>query len=282
MNDVLTLAVNGLRYRVHRWRKEATDIRPMDSTPAQRMPSGGLCLLHGFSGAGVNWSPVVGMLHSPLMIAPDLIGHGGTDSPADPARYRMEAAAADLYTLWGQLELPPLHLVGYSMGGRLALYTALTYPAMVTRLTLESASPGLDTEAERDYRRATDEVLAGQIESNGIAWFAAMWEQLPLFQHQSEKVREVLRAVRLSQSSTGLANSLRGMGTGAQPSLWERLPELSMPVDLIVGALDAKFVAINRQMAARIPTCQLQVVDAAGHSVHQEQPHAVAALINPV
>jgi len=282
MNDVLTLAVNGLRYRVQRWRKEATDIPPIDSTLAQSVRGGGLCLLHGFSGAGVNWSPVVGMLHSPLMIAPDLIGHGGTDSPADPARYRIEAAAADLYALWGQLELPPLHLVGYSMGGRLALYTALAYPAMVTRLTLESASPGLATEAERDDRRAADEVLADQIESNGIAWFAAMWEQVPLFQHQSEKVREDLRAVRLSQSATGLANSLRWMGTGAQPSLWERLPELSMPVDLIVGALDAKFVAINRQMAARIPTCQLQVVDAAGHSVHQEQPHAVAALINPV
>ncbi len=282
MNDVLTLAVNGLRYRVQRWRKEATDILPRDSAPAQSIRGGGLCLLHGFSGAGVNWSPVVGMLHSPLMIAPDLIGHGGTESPADPARYRMEAAAADLYTLWGQLELPPLHLVGYSMGGRLALYTALTYPDMVTRLTLESASPGLATEVERDDRRAADEALADQIEWNGMEWFATMWEQLPLFQHQSEKVREALRAVRLSQSSMGLANSLRGMGTGAQPSLWERLPELSMPVDLIVGALDAKFVAINLPMAARIPTCRLHVVDGVGHSVHQENSQAVASVIGGI
>jgi 2-succinyl-6-hydroxy-2,4-cyclohexadiene-1-carboxylate synthase len=272
MNDVLTLAVNGLRYRVQRWRKEATDISPR----------GGICLLHGFSGTGVNWRPLVGLLHSPLMIAPDLIGHGGTDVPGDSVRYQIEAAAADLYTLWGQLELPPLHVVGYSMGGRLALYTALMYPAMVTRLTLESASPGLATETERADRRAADEALADQIETNGMVWFATMWEQLPLFQHQSEKVREVLRAVRLAQSPVGLANSLRGMGTGAQPSLWERLPELSMPVDLIVGALDAKFVAINQQMAARIPTCRLQIVNATGHSVHQEQPHAAAALISPV
>lgn len=272
MNDVLTLVVNGLRYRVQRWRKEDPAVPPR----------GGICLLHGFSGAGLNWSTVAELLSSPIVIAPDLIGHGGTDSPADPARYRMEASAADLYTLWGQLELPPLRLVGYSMGGRLALYTALTYPDMVTRLTLESASPGIASEIERAERRAADELLADRIEANGIEWFATMWEQLPLFRHQSEQVREVLRAVRLSQSSKGLAHGLRGMGTGAQPSLWERLPELSMPVDLIVGALDAKFVSINRQMAARIPTCHLQVVDAAGHSVHQEQPHTMAALISPV
>ena len=271
MNDDLTLVVNGLRYRVQRWRKEDREIPPR----------GGICLLHGFSGAGLNWSTVAELLNSPIVIAPDLIGHGGTDSPPDPTRYRMEAAAADLFTLWGQLELPPMHLVGYSMGGRLALYTALTYPAMVTRLTLESASPGLASEIERADRCAADEVLADRIETNGIEWFATMWEQLPLFQHQPKTVREILRTVRLSQSPRGLAHSLRAMGTGAQPSLWDRLPELSMPVDLIVGALDAKFLAINQQMAAHISTCRLHVVDGAGHSVHQEQPHAAAALISP-
>lgn len=270
MNDALTLAVNGLRYRVHRWRKADPEIPP----------TGGICLLHGFSGAGLNWRTVAELLNSPIVIAPDLIGHGGTDSPPDSARYRMEAAATDLFTLWGQLDLPPMHLVGYSMGGRLALYTALTYPQMVTRLTLESASPGLATEIERADRCAADEALADRIETNGMEWFATMWEQVPLFQHQSKTVREVLRAVRQSQSSRGLAHSLRGMGTGAQLSLWERLSELSMPVDLIVGALDAKFVAINQQMAAHIPSCRLHVVDGAGHSVHQEHPHAAAALIS--
>lgn len=272
MNDVLFETVNGLQYQLRRWRKELT-------AKAQRTRSDGLFLLHGFSGAGQNWSRIAGLLGSIPFIAPDLIGHGGTDAPSDPSRYTMEVATADLFALCQQLKLPPVHLVGYSMGGRLALYIALTYPVMVARLTLESASPGLATESEQAERRAADEALADQIEANGIEWFARMWEHLPLFAHQSDTVQAALREVRLKQSPKGLANSLRGMGTGAQPSLWDRLPELTMPVDLIVGALDTKFVAINQQMAARIPDCRLHVVEGAGHSVHQEQPESVARIL---
>lgn len=297
MNEPMRLLVNGLHYRVSRWMIPPRAISRLmeggsppgdmsqirDAVRAEvaaiRKPITPLLFLHGFSGAGQNWSGLIERLPPGAAFAPDLIGHGETDAPTDPARYSMEAAAADLFALWGQLGMPPVQLVGYSMGGRLALYTALTYPAMVAGLTLQSASPGLATEAERAERRAADETLAARIEREGIAWFADMWEQLPLFAHQSTAVRAALRVVRLAQRPAGLANSLRGMGTGAQPNLWDRLQELNVPVDLIVGSLDAKFVAINQAMAARIPACQLHIIDGAGHSVHQEQPAAVAALL---
>jgi 2-succinyl-6-hydroxy-2,4-cyclohexadiene-1-carboxylate synthase len=277
MNDVFQEAVNGLTYRVHRWGNS-------DTAYAAKMKRGRggrvvRFLLHGFSGAGQNWARLAGLLSPGAAFAPDLIGHSGTASPTDPARYAMAPAAADLFALWSQLGMPPVHLIGYSMGGRLALYTALTYPAMVARLTLESASPGLATETERAERRAADESLADRIAREGMAWFAMMWEQLPLFQYQSPEVRTALREVRLTQSAIGLANSLRGMGTGAQPSLWERLGELTMPVDLIVGEHDSKFAAINQQMAAQVPGAQLYLVAGAGHSVHQEQPEVFAALL---
>ena len=239
-------------------------------------------LLHGFSGAAANWSQVASVLaEQTRVVAPDLLGHGRSAAPADPARYAMPSAAADLSTLWQRLDLPPVHLVGYSMGGRLALYLALAYPQMVARLTLESASPGLDSEAERAARRAADEALAERIERGGIPAFVAVWENLPLFATQSADAKASLRAVRLAQRPQGLANSLRGMGTGAQSSLWPRLPELTMPVHLISGALDAKFSAINLRMQTLIPSAHLTLIADAGHTIHLEQPDAyLAALVS--
>lgn len=263
------LDLNGARYAVE-----------VAGAPAGAPP---YLLLHGFTGAVSNWERVISALSErAYVLAPDLLGHGLTDAPADPARYAMPSAAADLFALWQQLELPPVHLVGYSMGGRLALYTALAYPRMVARLTLESASPGLETEAERAARRAADEALADRIEREGLPAFVTSWENLPLFATQSVEAKASLRPARLAQRPHGLANSLRGMGTGAQPSLWSRLLELTMPVHLIVGALDAKFVAINQRMQVLIPGARLTLIPDAGHTTHLEQPVAyLQALTKP-
>ena len=101
-------------------------------------------------------------------------------------------------------------------------YVAVHYPQLVRSLVLESASPGLATAAERQLRRAADEALAERIERDGIPAFVSAWEQLPLFAGLAwlpAEERAALRAQRLANNATGLANSLRGMGTGAQPSL---------------------------------------------------------------
>lgn len=235
-----------------------------------------LVLLHGFTGSVDNWRP-----HFPALatryrvLAVDLLGHGRTSAPATPARYAMDAAAADLATLLARLAPEPVHLLGYSMGGRLALYVALAYPAQVKSLYLESASPGLEDEEARQQRQRQDEALADRIEQEGVPAFVDFWEALPLFASQQRlpnDVRDRLRRQRIQNQAHGLANSLRGMGTGVQPSLWSRLGELRMPVHLLVGALDTKFVAINRRMAQALPQATLTVVPDAGHTVHLEQP----------
>jgi 2-succinyl-6-hydroxy-2,4-cyclohexadiene-1-carboxylate synthase len=237
-----------------------------------------LLLLHGFTGSRKNWRP-----HLPVFgqhfqtIAVDLLGHGETAVPSIPHRYQIEKAAADLTAIIEQIATPPVHLLGYSMGGRLALYFACRYPDYVNKLILESASPGLKTAQERTERQQRDEALAGFIEREGIAAFVDRWQQLPLWESQKQvetAVRQTLRQQRLQNNPTGLAHSLRGMGTGVQPSLWPHLGQIATPTLLLCGELDNKFVTINREMATLMLQAQLKIVPQAGHTVHLERPLA--------
>ena len=237
-----------------------------------------LLLLHGFTGSGKNWAHLVPELGERYSIRRvDILGHGRSASPPDPNRYTMANIAADIIALLDAWHINQTALLGYSMGGRLALYLACHFPARFSQLVLESSSPGLATEPERTARRQSDEALADWIEANGIESFVERWEKLPLWASQqqlSEAVRAKLRQQRLQNSPQGLANSLRGMGTGAQPSLWEKLPSLTLPTLLIAGELDGKFVAINEQMEKALPNGRLHIIPQAGHTTHLERPFA--------
>jgi 2-succinyl-6-hydroxy-2,4-cyclohexadiene-1-carboxylate synthase len=240
-------------------------------------------LLHGFTGRADNWRPLLPRLaQHRRVIAIDLPGHGDSAAPADVTRYTMPRVAADLAELLARREAVPADWLGYSMGGRLALYITVSYPHLSRTLILESASPGLATAEEREARRAADEALAARIVAKGVAAFVAEWEQLPLFAGLANlpaEQRAALHAQRLDNRPAGLANSLRGMGTGVQPSLWPRLGEVAAPTLLIAGAQDEKFVAINRRLAEAMPAASLCLVPGAGHTVHLEQPEAFRSAV---
>lgn len=170
-------------------------------------------------------------------------------------------------------------LAGYSMGGRIALHAALAPGARVDRLVLIGASPGLADAAERSARAAADAALAGRIEAIGLAEFVREWSAQPLFDGMPRGIAELAVADRMRNTAAGLAAALRGLGTGAMPPLWDRLPELALPVDLVVGERDAKFRAIAEQMQAALPDARLHVVAGAGHAVQLEAPDAVAELL---
>ncbi|HKG40002.1 MAG TPA: 2-succinyl-6-hydroxy-2,4-cyclohexadiene-1-carboxylate synthase [Conexibacter sp.] len=234
-----------------------------------------IVLLHGFTQTGRSWEPTGAALGERYRaLAPDLRGHG-TATDARPVSF--EAVRDDV------LGLAPPHfaLAGYSMGGRIALSLALAAPERVTRLVLVGASPGIAESAERSARRRTDEALADRIEREGIEAFAAHWSSLPLFAAQPADVAAGAHATRLAQSPAGLAAALRGLGTGVMEPLWAQLPQLTIPVTLIVGERDAKFRAIAERMAGSLPDATLHVVPGAGHAVQLEAPNAVAALLAP-
>lgn len=249
-----------------------------------REPSQTLVLLHGFTGSAANWSSLFPRLEAPgrRLIALDMPGHGQSDVPADPARYVMACCRADILAILEMLgvRLGEAILLGYSMGGRIALYAA--FSGFFRALVLESASPGLADPVEREQRRQSDNMLAARIEREGVTAFVDYWESLPLFASQNslpQEVRAALRIQRLDNRAQGLANSLRGGGTGVQPALFEQLCTLSLPVLLLAGELDSKFCQIARQMAARMPQASLHIVPGTGHTIHLEQPDIFAGLV---
>jgi 2-succinyl-6-hydroxy-2,4-cyclohexadiene-1-carboxylate synthase len=232
-----------------------------------------LVLLHGFTQTRQSWRRTVAALGGRYRaLAPDLPGHGQA-AERRPASF--SACAAYVRALAGDRCV----LVGYSMGGRIALHTALATPGTVDRLVLIGASPGLADPAEREQRRRADEALAGRIETIGMPAFAEEWGAQPLFAGQDARVAAAAHADRLGNTPEGLAAALRGLGTGAMTPLWDRLPQLAMPVTLVVGERDENFRAIAERMAAALPDARLAVVDGSGHAAQLERPDAVAAAI---
>ena len=237
-----------------------------------------LVLLHGFTGSTRAWDDLSPFLIGRAqLIRVDVIGHGRSPSPPELVSYSLDHAAEDLVSVLDGLGLEQVDLLGYSMGGRVGLHFAVHARHRLRRLILESASPGIEDAAERARRARSDDELADRILANGLLAFVDEWEAQALLRpapHVSQGVRDRQHALRLQNSTLGLANSLRGMGTGQQQPLWSALPDLDLPVDLIVGENDTRYCAVGERMRSLLPHPQLTVVEAAGHTVHVDQPPA--------
>lgn len=263
-----------------------TQVSLRDGYAVNAEVSGGgppLVLLHGFTGSARSWGEFGRVLASQFtVVAVDLAGHGHNSAPTDLYHYTMAQCVDDTVEAVHSLGFEQAHWLGYSMGGRTALHVAAAHPTAVQSLSLIGASPGLDCAEDRIARRSADELLAARIEREGIEAFVDYWENIPLFATQralSDEARARIREGRLRNTITGLANSLRGMGTGAQEPLHARLATLTMPALIIAGELDQKYVEIGREMALSMPLAHFQAIAGAGHAAQTERPAECAALV---
>jgi 2-succinyl-6-hydroxy-2,4-cyclohexadiene-1-carboxylate synthase len=228
--------------------------------------------LHGFTQRGSMWDEVAALAGGDWS-APDLPGHGGR-----PACSWEEAVAL----VGGLLEgvAPPRCLVGYSMGGRLALAAALDHPSPVDRLVVFSASAGIEEGADRQRRRAEDLALADRLEAMGVGAFVDEWLSRPLFAGLAARPpawRADDRQARAGNDASGLAAALRLLGQGAQPYLGDRLGELGLPVLLVAGGEDRRYADLAGRLGERIARATVAEVAGAGHAVVGERPAEVAA-----
>ena len=266
-----------------------------------------LLLLHGFTGSGRSWDD--GMVDAAIgagftAIAPDLPGHGGTawhagdpaaarrvsdpvtrpSDPADPehsSRATIERTADDLPVLLRSLGHDRAHVIGYSLGARVALRLAIAHPAFVACLVLEAPSAGIVDAAGRALRCAADDALARNLQRGGIGPFIDAWERTPVLAGEARlgaRERAAIREVRVAHDPAGLAASLRAAGQGAMEPLHGRLREIGSPTLVIVGADDPVRDRATT-VAAGVPGARLAVIDGAGHAPHLEAPAAFRRLV---
>ncbi|MDF2536189.1 MAG: Menaquinone biosynthesis related protein [Bacillales bacterium] len=233
-------------------------------------------MLHGFTGSINTWRHFVSKHNEDFrFVVPSLVGHGKTDAPHDLNRYTIESVVEDLVGILDQLKINQIHLVGYSMGGRLAIAFALKYPNRLKSLVLESASAGISSKKEREKRQESDGTLSLKIDHDGMEAFVDYWENIPLFQPLEKKIsfpdKLRLRTDRISHKPNGLMASLIMMGTGSQPYYMNKLSRIKVPTLILTGKIDEKFSKIGEQMADQIINSEHVIVKDSGHVIHLEQ-----------
>src|SRR4029077_12258555 len=238
-------------------------------------------LLHGFTLSGRSWRELIGKMPDGWMwVVPDLRGHGDTRT-AVGAPHTMDACAADLEMLWARIGIGRSHVVGYSMGSRLALHVAVRLPERVRSLLTVSAHAGLD-EASRAGRRQSDEALAERIERFGVDPFVNYWSAQPMFaglERRGAGFAARIRAERMANRPGGLAASLRGMGAGAMEPLWSELARIAIPCTFVAGEDDAPYVWWARRLAGAVPGSTLELVARSGHAVYMQRPAVFARVL---
>lgn len=229
-----------------------------------------LVLVHGFAQNRNCWGPVaLDLAHDHEVVRVDAPGHGRSST-----FYAGLRTGARLIADQGGRAT----YVGYSMGARFLLHLALANPELVVRLVLIGGTAGIDDADERAARKRNDDALADRLEREGVEPFVDAWLAQPLFAGLSEAMQ--FRAERRENTVEGLAESLRQAGTGAQDPLWSRLHDLDMPVLVVAGADDTKFRVEGARLVDSIgPNATLELIPAAGHAAHLEQPDAFLAVL---
>lgn len=242
-----------------------------------------IILLHGFTGSLEDWHQFENYFSKDYnLVGIDMIGHGKSDAPSDLSYYSTDSIIRQIKKVKEAVTGKKIFLLGYSMGGRAALNYSLSFPYDLEGLILESATSGITNSTLKFERERTDRNLAEFILSNPVEKFVDDWINREIFQTQknlSEGVLNEIRNRKLKCNKTGIANSLLGFGAGVMEPVFDKLTNIRIPVQLICGELDNKFVDINHHIHKLIPNTKLSIIKNAGHNVHLEETKQYADVV---
>lgn len=237
---------------------------------AERLPGNArlpwLVWLHGFLGAASDWQGIGETLpHRQLRI--DLPGHGGSASVVTSGfaethrliQRTLQHHGVDRY--W---------LLGYSLGGRLAMYHACRRSPGLCGLVVEGGHPGLMNTQDRRARRIADAQWAARFCHEPLRAVLNDWYQQPVFAALTLSQRAALVTARLDNHASALAAMLTATSLGRQPPLHGALSVCRLPFHYLVGEKDTRFQAL-----ARLANAHYHTIPNAGHNAHRDNPHAV-------
>lgn len=232
-----------------------------------------LVMLHGFiSDATTYHSLIERLVEHTNVLTIDLPGHGLDTSSMDEV-WDFPFITRQLDEVLIQYQTYDVFLLGYSMGGRVALYYAIHGNETLSGLLLESTSAGIQNETDKVERAQVDAARAKVLEIAGLDIFVNDWEKLPLFRSQynlAPEIRQSIRNNRLNQDANKLAKALRDYGTGHMPNLWPHLSLIRIPTLILVGEKDKKFVQIGQQLENHLQDSHKVQISNVGHTIHVE------------
>ncbi len=236
--------------------------------------------LHGFMGAHDEWNPIMSVIENHFScLAVDLPGHGMTGSADDPEFYSFPGAATAIVSFLKSSGISRAHIVGYSLGGRLAIYLAIHHPAICDRVIIESSSPGMLNKNQAVMRRNSDDKWASRFEKESLETVLNDWYRQPVFSslHERPDVLEKMLQRRMNNRPLELARAIRGFSVGAQRSLWSALRDIQVDMLVLAGESDHKYRQLSERIAAESSRIQSALMSGAGHNAHCEQPEQFAA-----
>lgn len=243
-----------------------------------------LVCLHGFTGQPESWRPVLEALESEVgevrSHCPFLLGHG--PEPPIPAGRGFEDEVDRLAAGIAAAAMEGSHLLAYSMGARLGLGLLLRHRRLFRGATLIGVHGGITTQATRRERARLDDERARFLHLRGLEAFLESWERLPLFASQGNLAPEAYeeqRRLRRGHRAAGLATALQCLGPAQMPDYHGRLADLRLPVTLMAGAMDGKFVQLALNLVEILPMARCVTVPEAGHNVVLEAPRQVARTV---
>lgn len=226
--------------------------------------------LHGFLGRGRDWAAFETALRAATGLdlrSPDLLDRPiPEETPEQWARRFVRAVQP--------LDSEPI-LMGYSMGGRLALHALLDAPTFFRAAIIVSAGLGIEGDRERQMRRVRDDRWAARFELEPWDQVLADWNAQPLF-GGSEPPESRLENDFDRQA---LAIALRWWSPAVQRPLGLRLGELKMPILWIAGERDERYAAEARKAGSLLPAAEVWIAPGASHRVPWEVPEAFTARV---
>jgi 2-succinyl-6-hydroxy-2,4-cyclohexadiene-1-carboxylate synthase len=239
-------------------------------------------VLHGFLGSSLDWNHIVTFLeHDFDILTIDLPGHG--QSVNIDSNYSFENVARAIVKILKQENISTCTLLGYSMGGRIALYTTLKYPDRFSQLILESCSPGIQSDEERTSRQQFEQNMIKKLEQFCMADFINDWYSMSLFDslrahpHYNEMIKR-----RVHNEASALIHSITNLGAGAMPSLWNDLARLDVPIHFVYGELDKKYKSIARGIQRQAKNVSLYNIKNSGHNTHLENPSEFSTVVKNI
>lgn len=222
-------------------------------------------LCHGYGATSRMWSGQVAALSGGYrVITWDMRGHGESDSPDAPALYSETATVDDMLAILDRAGADRAVVGGLSLGGYMSLAFCLAHPERVHALMLFDTGPGYRSAEARAGWNEMAERRAAALEAAGLAALRSAGQEVRASMHRS---------------AVGLARAARGMLAQFDARVIDALPQIAVPVLILVGDRDQPFLAATDYMAAKIPNATKVVLEGAGHASNLDQPETFNAAV---